>query len=187
MKPLTKFFWELLDQQYEGIAKHDKNFIFNKDKYDEFHIFFEQYYLEIKTKYMSKDVEYLDRHKVAAILIIAVLKNDVINYRNIDNNIFIGAELLSVKAALAYMLEKLNEKLSIFNKKIDEVKFPEAISCDTPYIEIICRNLFYSKRDFELNPLDLSEKLFLLEQIWLLNEGIDPRMLKSIQKMPEVD
>lgn len=180
MKALTAHVWDLLEQQYNQIAKFDKNFIFKKSNYTEFHNFFENSYETFKKRYMSEKVEFLDRHKVAALLIISVLENDIFSYNNRKDTIFIGAELLSVKAAFAYMLHALNEELKEHNKKIEEIKLPKALSCNTSYIAIICRNLYYTKRDYVLNPVELSEKMFLLEQICLLNEGIDPTILKIL-------
>ncbi len=64
-------------------------------------------------KYMDDSVNDLDHHKVAALIIVSLLKTDAIQYENLDENcIFIGSELLSLKVGLAYMVGKLNEKLS---------------------------------------------------------------------------
>lgn len=47
-------------------------------------------------------------------------------------------------------------------------------------IWILCaRNLYYAKTDYKLNPLDLADRLFLVEYIALMKEGIDPDTLKD--------
>lgn len=181
MKDLTKNLWHLIEQQHAKIAQLDKDFIFEKDKYDEFHDYFKKTYYYIKDRYMSDKVEYLDRHKVAALLVICVLEKKVIYHNATNGRFFIGAELLALRAALAYMLMKLNEKLKPHNEKIEVIEFPEALSCDTKYLEIMCRNLYHAKNDYQLNPLDLAEKLYLLEQYWLLKAKIDPQLLKEVK------
>ncbi len=79
------------------------------------------------------------------------------------------------------MVGKLNEKLSAkgSKKKIEQFIFPDAQSCKTSYIDIICRNLYYARTDFQMNPLDLADRLFLIEYIALLKEGINPDILKD--------
>ena len=46
-------------------------------------------------------------------------------------------------------------------------------------MEIMCRNLYYAKNDYKLNPLDLADRLFLVEYIALTKEGIAPDILKD--------
>lgn len=46
-------------------------------------------------------------------------------------------------------------------------------------MDIMCRNLYYAKTDFTLNPLDLADRLFLVEYIALTKDGINPDILKD--------
>mgnify|MGYP006868100695 FL=1 len=46
-------------------------------------------------------------------------------------------------------------------------------------MDIICRNLYYAKTDYKLNPLDLADRLFLVEYFALSSEGIVPDILKD--------
>lgn len=67
-----------------------------------------------------------------------------------------------------------------FKTNYEEIKeLPNAQSCGTPYMEIMCRNLYYAKNDYKLNPLDLADRLFLVEYIALTKEGIAPDILKD--------
>lgn len=198
MKELTQNIWDLVKEQCDKVSKYDSNIVFAQERFNDFHELFKVKYEELKNKYMLDSVKYLDRHKSAALSIICLLESNIVTYKSnethnnsfndvdgsIEESIFIGAELFALKAALSYMLEKLNEKLYDKNidKKIDTFLFPEALSCETQYIEILCRNLYYAKKDFVLNPLDLSEKLFLLEYICLLKSGINPDLLKNQTK-----
>ena len=130
---------------------------------------------------MKDSVYNLDRHKVAAIAIVTILNLDIIKpAKDIDDEmLFIGKELVATEVALSVMCELLNDKLNAigYQKKIDAYYMPEAMSCNTPYILIFVRNLIYAKNDYMLNPLDLAEKLFLLETISLLKYGINPNLL----------
>lgn len=182
MTPLTKNVWALLEKESKKYTENNPNFIFDENKFDEFDAKFKNSYEHIMKNYMLPSVENLDRHKVAALIIISLLETNVIYYKDLDeDSIFIGGELLALKVGLAYLVEKLNEKLSERNveKKIQEFKFPNAQSCETAYMEIMCRNLYYAKHDYKLNPLDLADRLFLVEYIALTKEGIDPDVLKD--------
>lgn len=182
MTPLIENVWNLLSDEYNKYNKENPNFKFDKTKKSDFKQIFCTKYDDVMTKYMDSSVEYLDRHKVAALIIISLLEVDAISYENLDPDcVFIGSELLALKVGLAYMVEKLNEKLCSrgIKKIIDEFNFPNAQSCDTSYIDIMCRNLYYAKSDYKLNPLDLADRLFLVEYIALSKEGIDPDILKD--------
>lgn len=182
MTPLIENVWNLLGSEYNKYSQQNPNFEFDITKKEAFRNLFSQGYDEIIKKYMDASVDNLDRHKVAALIIISILETDAISYANLDDDcVFIGSELLALKVGLAYMIEKLNEKLEArgVNKKIETFSFPNAQSCATSYMDIMCRNLYYTKNDYKLNPLDLADRLFLVEYIALSHEGIDPDVLKD--------
>lgn len=182
MTPLIDNTWDLLKEEYSKYSKENPNFKFDDSRKDDFRQIFTEKYNGIIRKYMDESVKYLDRHKVAALIIISLLEINAISYETLDEDcIFIGAELLALKVGLAYMVEKLNEKLHTkgIDKKIEKFIFPNAQSCSTSYMDIMCRNLYYSKTDYKLNPLDLADRLFLVEYIALSKEGIDPDVLKD--------
>lgn len=182
MTPLIENVWDLLRDEYDKYNQKNPNFKFDQTKKEDFErVFFDKYNF-VKTKYMDSSVEDLDRHKVAALIIVSLLEINAFSYEGLDDDcIFIGAELLSLKAGFAYMVEKLNEKLSQkgCHKKIEKINFPNAQSCETSYMDIMCRNLYYAKEEGKLNPLDLADRLFLVEYIALLKEEIDPDILKD--------
>lgn len=182
MTPLIDNAWSLLTTECNKCSKENPNFKFDESKKDIFKDYFIDKYKKTKDDYMDPSVDFLDRHKVAALIIISILETHAISYDNLNEDyVFIGAELMALKVGLAYMVEKLNEKLSSRGevKKIEKVIFPNAQSCNTPYIEIMCRNLYYAKRDYVFNPLDLADRLFLVEYITLLSHGINPDILKD--------
>ena len=80
------------------------------------------------------------------------------------------------------MQDRLKKKLVDKGENpIGKIWMPDALSCDAPYFEILCRNLFYAKSDagWNINPLDMAEKLFILEYVTLEKNGIDPHILKE--------
>lgn len=182
MTPLIENVWELVKEESKKYTEGNSRFIFNESKYKDFKKTFKTNYEKIREEYMLPSVNNLDRHKVSAIIIISLLEVNAISYKDLEQgSIFIGAELLALKVGLAYLVEKLNEKLQEkgVKQKIEEFKLPNAQSCGTPYMEIMCRNLYYAKNDYKLNPLDLADRLFLVEYIALTKEGIDPDILKD--------
>lgn len=182
MTPLIDNAWILLDEEYSKYSEKNANLKFDKNAKDKFRALFEQKYEHIMKTYMDKSVENLDRHKVAALIIISLLELSPISLDNLDEQyLFIANELIALKTGLAYMTKKLNEKLSEknINKSMEKFIFPEAQSCNTSYMDIMCRNLYYARNDYKLNPLDLAERLFLVEYISLLKSGINPDALKD--------
>lgn len=182
MTTLIENIWNLINNECNKYNKENPNFKFDKTKKQVFKELFKEKYSKVMTKHMLSSVKNLDRHKVAALIIDSLLEIDAILYENLeDNYVFIGAELIALKVGLAYMVEKLNEKLSSrgVEKKIEEFIFPNAQSCDTSYMDIMCRNLYYAKTNSKLNTLDLADRLFLIEYIALSKEGINPDVLKD--------
>lgn len=184
MTQLIDNVWNLARIESEKYSSDNPNFVFNENQYGNFKEKFIEHYNTIKERYMQPSVKNLDRHKVSAIIIISLLESNAISYKNLEpGSVFIGAELLSLKVGLAYLIEKLSEKLQSkgIQQTINEFQFPNAQSCDTSYLEIMCRNLYYAKNNYTLNPLDLAERLFLLEYISLTKENIDPDILKDYE------
>lgn len=182
MTPLIDNVWNLLIEECDKYNQDNPNFEFESTKKDNFKLIFTEKYRYLMETYMDPSVKDLDRHKVASLIIVSLIEVDAIHYKNLDKDcLFIGAELVATRIGLAYMIEKLNDKLKArgVNKRIENFKFPNAQSCDTSYLDIICRNLYYAKTKYKLNPLDLADRLFLLEYIALCKEGIDPDILKD--------
>ena len=180
MTPIIKAYWKELKRTALYYQKKNKNICFNEDKYNEFHDVFEATYRAIRAEYMKENVTALDRHKVAAVMIVTTIETQVISYSEPipEGQHFLGSEMLSTEVALSWMLDTLNKKLVEVGKVPIEAYFmPQAFSCDTPYFEIFTRNLFFTHKDYRLSPLDISEKLFLMEYITLLKNDIAPEIL----------
>ena len=186
MRELAKAFWNALNDTVKYHSNKDKYLHFDESRRDFFLDESEKLYNTIKDHYMDNSkVTVLDRHKVAAVCIIESIKSNAVQYRgNIDeDHRFLGPQMFATEVAFAWMLGQLNECLKKAGLAIQlkTLYMPEAFVCDTPYFEIFSRNLFFSP-DFcngGYNPLDIAEKLYLLEYITLLKNNVDPTMLHN--------
>lgn len=178
MRETKQLIWELVKVNANTLVAEDKN-IKLTGTYEIFSKQFDELYAFIKETYMKTDTETLDRHKVASIIIISIIKSDVVKYENLcEEDIFLGNQMIALNIGLSFMLNQLNNILNKYNKKIDDYFFPEPFSCDTDYFDVMVRNLYFATYDYVLNPLELSEKLFLFEYITLQKNNIDLKLLK---------
>ncbi len=157
--------------------------IYNKEKEEDFVRLYEKKYDELISKFM-KNTKVLDSHKQAALITITCLESEIIKYRLENNEQFsILPQIIAINIGLSYMMELLNVQLKkkLYNP-IDKYEMPVAIACETPYIEIMSRLLYqaetYSWSGY--NVLDLADRYFLLEYITLLQNGIEPLVLKHV-------
>lgn len=151
-----------------------------EDNSKEFKSLFIEQYKYILNNYMKENDKSLDRHKVAAIVIITIIKLHILKIKN-PNEKFTGNYALAIDVALNYMLDEINEILIQKNgQTIEGYDFPIATNCNTEYYRIFYRNLYYidNNPEWTLNPLDIADRLFLLEYITLLKKDIDPRSVK---------
>lgn len=183
MNNLIEKLWDII---YQGaqVYSYDKSHIkYNRESKSTFENVFVDLYEKIARDYMQEMEEPLDRHKVAAITMISVIKAKVLECNKIEeDDVFLGNYILATDSGLTYMLGEMNKRLD--EKKGKEVKgyvFPEAMACETIYYKIFYRNLYFadSNNEWGLNPLDIAERLFLLEYITLEKNGIDPSILKE--------
>ena len=185
MKQAIEKSWKLLKDITEAVQQNTEGIVFDKTKEKEFDSYFREQVNYIRTKYMKDDKKDLDRHKIASIIIVSAIKAKVIRYegklKEADEEFF-GQYLIAVSAGISYLQDRLNDKLIDKGQRtIDKIYMPEALSCDTPYFEIMCRNLYYAENHegWGINPLEIAEKFFLLEYFTLEKNGIDPKILKD--------
>ncbi|MBQ7347788.1 MAG: hypothetical protein IJW55_07510 [Clostridia bacterium] len=183
MTGLIEAYWAELEKT---VKKHrdeeDENILFYKDKYELFKENFNALYKKIKMQHMKPKVDALDSHKVVAVMLISVLQSNVISYAKElkQNQVFLGPHMFATEVALSWMLDLLNKKLSAKNiPEISAYVMPTPFTCNTPYFDVFSRNLYLSEKEYCLNPLDIAEKLFLLEYITLIKNNIDPAKLKD--------
>lgn len=185
MNSTIKATWDLL---IETTKKTDVSAYLNEDAFDDYKEQFDYWYNTIKNKYMNSDVDFLDRHKVAGIIIVSILRSNAITYTApIENNkVFIGQYLIAASVGLTYMQDRLNEQLIKKGKQpVERIWMPEYIfSCDVSYFDIFCRNLYFAEKEtsWGLNPLEVAKELFLLEYVTIEKHGINPMILKEKKK-----
>ena len=178
--PTAESLWNNIKARVKILAKYD--ICLNEDKHDIFVKFIENEYKDIQNEYMHKHNGFLDRHKVAAIIIVAILKNDIIfSKRSLSRGkIFLGSEIIATEVAFEWMLQQFNNRLKENNiDAINKYVMPEAFACETSYFDIFCRGLYYSKERKTLSTIDIAERLFLIEYITILKENISPAALKE--------
>ncbi len=164
----------------------DINLIFDvsKEKEKLFTTTFKKYHNHILKDYMKQSVETLDRHKIAAIIICSIIDTKIVTVNKNESNkgkVFIGLEMIALSVGLSYMQRSLNDLL----RKKGETKYinayvlPTPIACDTDYFDVLARNLFFARRDYKINPLDIADKLFFIEYLTLKEKMIDPQILRD--------
>lgn len=176
--------WNVLDIATRQACSRDNSVELDNSKIGKFDKLFQKKYDDVKSLFMKKSVKYLDRHKVASILMASAIEADVVLYNGEipEDDVFIGKYLIAVSAGLNYMQNSLNKKLEEKGQPpISELFFPTAFSCKTPYLQIFARNLYFTheKTDWKINLLNMSENLFFLEYITLKEKGIDPNILNE--------
>lgn len=173
-------------QAQQIVEKFPDNFKYNNESEQNFNRNFDYFYNYIKSNVMYDTVQELDRHKLAAIIICSIIKSktlQVISPYSEDQYVFDGNEKIAVNIGLSYMRSALKQLLSSQPeeaKKFNDYIFPKASMCDTDYITILCRNLCFAQKHYELNPIDLANTLFLIEYITLIQISISPETMKNL-------
>lgn len=174
--------YEALKTTFERHKKRVKDIEFNDD-FDKFELYFNEEYDGFCKKHMKQKAKSLDRHKVAAIIVVAAMRAQLISSKEIAKSGYLNliTEKIITEVAFAWIKNELNLKISKNDPslKVDSLSMPEAFSCDTPYFYIFCRNLYYSYNDNYLNVLELAEKLFLIEYIVVKEHKIPISYLKE--------
>lgn len=143
----------------------------------------------IKSRYMKDDVEWLDRHKLVACIMVNLVNAQILELVDElpDDKKFMGNELLAVEVGISFLVDMINQNLEQhgIDVKIEDINWPTPFSCDTTEDLVLARNLYYAKNEWGLNPLDLSEKLYLLEYITLIQCDVDINKLKVKKECTE--
>lgn len=183
MQGIKKQVWEMFVSVAEQMMQDDSDIVLNYAAEQHFSDSFDTLYKYIKEEYMKVGVVYLDRHKVAAIVIIAFIRVNALGYgKRLESSMFLGNYKLAISVGLSYMLVMLNNELMENGCKttIEKYVMPEVLMDDIPYIDVFARNIYYleTQRKSDLNVIDLANSLFLLECITMEKYGISPNCLK---------
>lgn len=164
--------WNEMIKEAEHSSKTDENIILNRERKMVFQKIFEEMYNKIKSQNMRDEVMFLDRHKVAAIIICSVIKTKIFECRIIDEKeVFLGNYYLALSAGLSYLQYELNQMLQEKGKlPIEKIIFPDVMYGKLSYKENLINMLYFSDLEDSLNVLGLANIMFLLEQINLLQK-----------------
>lgn len=172
MKKSIDSYWKLVSAYCDVLKKSGCDVTFDTTKCELYKKTVEHHYKEYKEKYMDvAAVEHLDRHKIAAVFVASGLECDIIKQSDSvkEGSIYIGAQKILLLAAFDYLLAKMNEilkKNNSFLKPMETMHFPNPWSCETNYVDVFSRSLYYEKRESgKVNIMELAEKFFLLEYI----------------------
>lgn len=180
MTPLIEETWKLVVVGADLVRNSDSNVTADFSTESIYKTEFKELYNKVGN-YMEDAQKPLDRHKIAAIVMIATIRASVLKSSEQENK-FVGNYVLAEEVGLSYMLGMLNKRLKEKGKEeLKEFYFPNALACETSYFRIFYRNLYFANEseDWGLNPLDIAERLFLLEYLTLEKNGIDPEILKE--------
>lgn len=221
MKKTPESIWKIMFGYCEKVKKivkgSDITFELDDEKKAYYISNFEATYNYILSKFMDNRSEKLDRHKQAAIAIYLLLENPLIKksddiaiteikqLQDGTNPVFIGNEVLALSAGLQLLKTLLNAEINEVedvkkkeSNRISNFFMPTPYYCDTPYFEIVCRNLYFQQKYIEhyfnteqlrhtdqymikkaLFILDFANTLYLFEYLTLIKNDIDPLCLKK--------
>lgn len=173
MKSTTRAYWKAITKHCEALSTGKDSMYVDNSLEEKYVSNCDKAYELCMLKEMSSDVVYLDRHKVAAILVIEAAKLGVIKRKDgriadTEDEWFIGAQKILLISAISYLAQETNRIIEASGKdipKMTQFKMPEAFSCNTSYIDIMSRLLRNELDDGRLYVLSWSEKFFLLEYI----------------------
>ena len=187
MNQTIDYLWEKVLEKALSITESQKkdyvDIVVYTDSEKLFRENFKYYHKLVKDTFMqdfNNEKIRLDRHKIAAITICSILSADVLGIsqkaksemkdKNDPRNAFLANEKLAVDVALSHMYEVLKQEIQAGKVQIDDVSlldnfnFPVSLSCpEKKYDEILCRELYFSKKYFEVCPMSIANVLFLLE------------------------
>ena len=178
MKKTVESYFNVVGKYCETLNSSGLNINFYYEKKDAYIESVIDRYKAYKKDYLQEDVEYLDRHKMAAILVVCGIEHQIVDSgetgREIDKGkIDICCQKILLMAAFDYLLEIMNLKIENADtnlNKINKISFPKAFTCQTKFIDILSRTLFYAEKKYVLNEMELAEKFFLLEYISILKD-----------------
>ena len=173
MEATTKVYWNKISKECSFFNTGKDAMFVDESVYDEYIKKCNDAYTNCKRNEMSNDVVNLDRHKVAAILVIEALKLQVIKRKDgktgdSNDEFFIGPQKILLISAIHYLAQEINHYLDNNKYRLPQMQqfiMPKAFSCNTGYVNIMSRQLRNELDADKLYVLSLAEKFFLLEYI----------------------
>lgn len=137
-----------------------------QNAYSEFLDEFLLNYNEVKTRYMNNDVLYLDRYKVAAIIIFSMINIKLLDpNRNESDDWVIRSNQIALCAGLSYLQYECNqERIQSRCQPIMRYSFPQVNENTTSYLHTLIKLLFHIDTRKSSNVLAMAVILLSLEQ-----------------------
>ena len=170
MQAKLQTLWDDMLKAVDCDKKRDKNIIVHRERADEFNRTFHELYSKTMKQNMAQDVIFLDRHKVAAIIILSIIKSEILEYRDVtDNKVFLGNYHLALSTGLSYMQYELNQVLREKGESIiKKYDFPDVMHGKSSYKENLINMLYFSDKEENLSVLSLANIMFMIETYNLL-------------------
>jgi len=116
MRETTEKYWELVGEYCAVMQNNGVQVRVKKDKKGLFCSNVENHDNEYRSKYMKSEVKSLDRHKLAAIMVVEGLELNIINAEAIEqeleqDNINIASEKILMLAALDFLKTEINKSI----------------------------------------------------------------------------
>lgn len=185
-------FWAGLQKSCDFWNKKEEveKLTFHSEREEDFINSFARYYKTIKGQFMTPETKALDAHKQIAIMLISAWEAHAIEQAPCEEDqIPLGCQAVMLDVAFSYLEQSINSKLADLRVRPIKLKLPDALACETSYFNILRRMLYYElsvggqqgseEYAMSYNILEWSDRFFLLEYIALLENGIDPRLIKD--------
>lgn len=157
--------WDEMLNYAKNKKSLDDIIVIHEDRKNFFIQSFYYSYNEFKSKNMKPEVVYLDRHKVAAILIETVIKTEIMEYNSEDNaGVYLENYYLALSIGLSYM--QYEAKIAYKDKNginTFKLSFPDVFFGDKNYKEYLVNMLYLSNKENSLDIYALANILFLIE------------------------
>lgn len=158
-------FWEQMINYAYAEQRRNNNIAVNPERKAQFVDTFQCKYSEMMTMYMNQKVQYLDRHKVSAILIYSVIRTGLLEYKD-KTQVCKENYQLAISLALSYLVYESNiDRKEKGQKKLDRIIFPMVYNGNKDYKELLLSILEMSDIDDNINLLELANIMMLLERL----------------------
>lgn len=191
--------WQAIQESFDFWNQKEKSqqLIFHSERKEKFIEAFAEHYEFIMDNFMTTETKALDTHKQVAIMLVSAWEANAIEQVSCEEGqIPLGCQAVLLDVAFSYLEQSINKKLEDIKVRPIKLRLPKALACDTSYFNILRRMLYYelvlegeqNNKGYCMayNILDWSDRFFLLEYITLLENGIDPMLIKdSVRKSVE--
>lgn len=168
--------------------EHDLNISsikFNEKKLNKIYVNYEKKRKEIRRYFMNIETKPMDRHKIGAVVLYAILKSHVFNIKltkqHLPDILLMANEYLAVYMALTVVESYRIDEFKIPQNKLNDdnrwrLIMPKVLQKNSPdtYIDNLCKALYYVKNPERLDIFAYANILYNLEVYTNEIIGYDP-------------